>query len=151
MWQYVHSDELLHYGVKGMKWGVRRYQNPDGSLTAAGKRRQEKQDRKWHKKVLSSKVQNKIAGEATRKYLDSFDKFASEVAKRKFSEREYLNFMRKNMNDIWEKSVKEVLGDEVRSPSKRYSIDMFVQQYGETPYIGITDDVEDMVSIYRRT
>lgn len=30
-------DELMHYGVKGMKWGVRRYQNKDGSLTDAGK------------------------------------------------------------------------------------------------------------------
>ena len=33
------SDELRHYGVKGMRWGVRRYQNYDGSLTAAGKTR----------------------------------------------------------------------------------------------------------------
>lgn len=33
------SDELRHYGVKGMRWGVRRYQNYDGSLTAAGKAR----------------------------------------------------------------------------------------------------------------
>ncbi len=33
---------LAHHGVKGMKWGVRRFQNPDGSLTGAGRRRYEK-------------------------------------------------------------------------------------------------------------
>ena len=33
------DGELKHYGVKGMKWGVRRYQNADGSLTAKGMKR----------------------------------------------------------------------------------------------------------------
>ena len=33
---------LEHFGIKGMKWGIRRYQNKDGSLTPAGKRRYSK-------------------------------------------------------------------------------------------------------------
>lgn len=33
------STQLQHHGIKGMKWGVRRYQNKDGSLTPAGKKR----------------------------------------------------------------------------------------------------------------
>ena len=33
------SDDLTHWGIKGQKWGIRRYQNPDGTLTEAGKKR----------------------------------------------------------------------------------------------------------------
>ena len=39
MWEYNCTDNLLHSGVKGMKWGQRLYQNKDGSLTALGKQR----------------------------------------------------------------------------------------------------------------
>lgn len=35
----MQANELYHYGVQGMKWGVRRYQNPDGSYTAEGLKR----------------------------------------------------------------------------------------------------------------
>ena len=39
---HIYDQELYHYGVKGMKWGIRRYQNKDGTLTSKGKKRYEK-------------------------------------------------------------------------------------------------------------
>ena len=37
-------DYLVHHGIKGMRWGIRRYQNPDGTLTAAGRKRYNRED-----------------------------------------------------------------------------------------------------------
>lgn len=48
--KYIPKSELAHHGILGQKWGVRRYQNPDGSLTPAGRRRLERADKKWVKK-----------------------------------------------------------------------------------------------------
>lgn len=51
--QNYHSNSIAHHGVKGQRWGVRRYQNEDGSLTEAGKRKAEKTEIKSDAKKLS--------------------------------------------------------------------------------------------------
>lgn len=48
-----NQQYLMHHGVKGQRWGVRRYQNEDGSLTEAGKRKTEKAEIKSDAKKLS--------------------------------------------------------------------------------------------------
>lgn len=47
MWQYNDPNALMHYGIKGMKWGVRRYQNYDGSYTQRGLARFRKSEKKY--------------------------------------------------------------------------------------------------------
>lgn len=37
--RHAYPNELFHWGIKGQRWGVRRFQNPDGSLTTAGRKR----------------------------------------------------------------------------------------------------------------
>lgn len=62
-------DELYHFGVKGMKWGVRRYQNEDGSLTSLGKKRDKMlSDRKVAKR--NSTTSNIVNAEYSRREFE---------------------------------------------------------------------------------
>ena len=74
----MDEKELLHWGIKGMKWGVRRYQNKDGTLTPAGKKRYnaEMERLKNEEKILKNK-------EATRAKLAKLESKQKEIDERK--------------------------------------------------------------------
>lgn len=50
------DNELYHYGVKGQKWGVRRYRNDDGTLTDAGKKRYDRDIRENNAKKKENRI-----------------------------------------------------------------------------------------------
>jgi hypothetical protein len=67
------KDTLCHYGIKGMKWGIRHYQNPDGTLTAAGKERYSAKNIKNMYKTSESIRKNDS------KKADAIDKYADKM------------------------------------------------------------------------
>ena len=65
-------NELTHHGIFGQKWGVRRFQNRDGTLTPKGEARRDKKDNKWAE-TKGEKVKAKTQ-QAVKKDMNQFVK-----------------------------------------------------------------------------
>ena len=96
----MENDVLFHHGIKGMKWGVRRFQNKDGSRTAAGKKRE---------KTISADEQERSnrKSEVKNRRIMSSDDLRKKIERLKL-EKEYKNLIKDDI-DPGRKFVSEVL------------------------------------------
>lgn len=71
----ITNGELYHYGVKGMKWGVRRQQNPDGTLTLKKKKRVSNSSliKEARAKTIELTKQRQAAINERKKFYDTLD------------------------------------------------------------------------------
>lgn len=64
-----YPNYICHHGIKGQKWGIRRYQNEDGTLTAAGKKKKAKEDKKAQKAARKSEKKERASASKNRRQL----------------------------------------------------------------------------------
>lgn len=122
----TYDGELYHWGIKGMKCGVRRYQRPDGSLTPAGRKRLEKADYKWAKKQA-----DKITTQAKKASQRELDAYGNELLQLPNAFRtngklsaQVVNAYNKKMAELISRKISEI-----RAPSGRMV--SFVAKRGE--------------------
>lgn len=130
------EEDLTHAGIKGMKWGIRRYQNKDGSLTPAGKKRYNKELSKVRE---SEKIlKNKQATKAKIEKLNARKKAVSE------GEKEIEGFYSKDKttkakktskpadSNTEKKSIKDMSDDDLRKAKTRLELERdYLKVYNE--------------------
>ena len=99
--EYYRTDELYHHGIKGQKWGVRRYQNPDGTLTAEGQAHYFNPDGSLNKEGIKEEKKLDKALRFNPKLQAINEKYAT-------TDRDYDPMTNKYTTDIGKKYAKEV-------------------------------------------
>lgn len=147
----MNNGYLQHSGILGQKWGVRRYQNEDGTYTEEGKRRLRKMDQKWLRK--NDKALKRYAQEAalndreTQQKIGKINEQYPGNSKKRLDGKYKANYTNA-INRVMAESMSKYTKD-IRSPSGK--IVTFIAATGSTKladvYTAIADEGYDMSKV----
>lgn len=128
------ENELYHYGVKGMKWGVRRYQNKDGSLTAKGRQHYSSGNRGVDSKVGMSEEAFQLAAEASAIVVT----WAALILSQKYEKNKSIKKCDKKLDSQYEHRTYKTFNDVPKLKTKKSAAENMKEVNPDFPNLGTT-------------